>query len=161
LALRRLDVCHGDLAGAPVFLGIERHLLALDKPTHSGTLKCGGVDKNILAAIIWLDETKALLVVVEFHGAVSHEYPFADPSAVLPKTRVRATWGVTCRCLEGLNVRLAFSVGETARLSGQMSILIYLRDKRGVSKAATGALFEGNVAGRKIAIQEASVLVFI
>ena len=46
-------------------------------------------------------------------------------------------------------MRLACSVGETARLSGQMSMAAYLRDKRGVCKAAAGAASEGNDAGRK------------
>ena len=71
-ALCRLDVADGGLAGAAVFLGVEGHLLALDEPTHSRALKRGGVDENVLAAIVRLNEAEAFLVVVEFHGARIH-----------------------------------------------------------------------------------------
>src|SRR5208282_5827866 len=64
------------------------------------------------------------------------EHPFADVSARVPNPRVSAKRDVTSRCLEGLNVRPAFSAGVTARLSGQMSIAYYVCDKRGLCKAA-------------------------
>jgi hypothetical protein len=71
-ALCRLDIRDGGLAGAAIFLGIEGDLLALDQPTHSGALKRGGVDENILAAIVRLDKTEAFLVVIELHGSRIH-----------------------------------------------------------------------------------------
>jgi len=72
-ALSRLDVADRDLAGATIFLGIEGDLLAFDQPTHSAALKRGGMDENVLAAIVRLNEAEAFLVVVEFHGARIHE----------------------------------------------------------------------------------------
>jgi len=68
----RLDVANGDLARAAIFLGIEGDLLALDQATHSGALKRGGVDENVLAAIVRLNKAKTFLIVVEFHGARIH-----------------------------------------------------------------------------------------
>jgi hypothetical protein len=90
LALCRLDGAHGDLAGATVFLGIERDLLTLNQPTHSGAFERGGVNENILAAVIRLNEAEAFLVVVELHGARSHQsILFADLDALQPKLRDR------------------------------------------------------------------------
>jgi hypothetical protein len=70
--LRRLDGAHGDLTGTTVLLGIERDLLALDQPAHSGAFERGGVNEDVLAAIIRLNEAKAFLVVIELHGARIH-----------------------------------------------------------------------------------------
>ena len=54
--------------------------------------KRGGVDENVLAAIVRLNEAEAFLVVVEFHGARIHRsIPFADLGALDPKTRGCAT----------------------------------------------------------------------
>ncbi len=90
--LRRLDIGDGGFAGALVFRGVEGDLLALHQPTHSGALKRGGVDENVLAAIVRLNEAEAFLVVVEFHGARIHRsIPFADLGALDPKTRGCAT----------------------------------------------------------------------
>jgi hypothetical protein len=71
-ALRRLDVAYGDLAGAAVFLGIEGNLLAFDQSAHSGTLERGGVDENVLAAVVRLNEAEAFLVIVKLYGARIH-----------------------------------------------------------------------------------------
>jgi len=46
-------------------LNIERDLLALDQPAHSGAFKRRGVNENILAAIVRLNEAEAFLIVVE------------------------------------------------------------------------------------------------
>jgi hypothetical protein len=69
----RLDVADGDLAGAAIFLGIERNLLAFDQPAHSGALKSRSVDEDVLAAVVRLNEAEAFLVVVELHGARIHQ----------------------------------------------------------------------------------------
>jgi hypothetical protein len=71
-ALRRLDGADGNLAGAAVFLGVEGNFLAFDEPTHSGAFERGGMDENVLAAVIRLNEAEAFLVVVEFNGARGH-----------------------------------------------------------------------------------------
>jgi hypothetical protein len=70
--LRRLDGAHGDLAAAAVFLSIEHDLLALHQPAHAGALERGGVNEDVLAAVIRLNEAEAFLVVIELHGARSH-----------------------------------------------------------------------------------------
>ena len=71
-ALRRLDVAHGDLATAAVFLGVEGNLLALDQSTHAGALERGGMDEDVLASVIRLNEAEAFLIVIKFHGARIH-----------------------------------------------------------------------------------------
>jgi hypothetical protein len=73
VTLYGLDGAHGDLAGAAIFLRIEGNLLAFDQPAHSGALERGGVDKDVLAAVIRLNEAEAFLVVVELHGALIHK----------------------------------------------------------------------------------------
>jgi len=75
-ALCRLDVADGGLAGAAIFLRVEGDLLALDQPTHSGALKRGGMDENVFAAIVRLNEAEAFLIVVEFHSARIHVVSF-------------------------------------------------------------------------------------
>lgn len=75
-ALYRLDVADGSLAGAAIFLRIEGDLLAFDQPTHSRALKRGGMNEDVLAAVVRLNEAEALLVVVEFHGARIHGVAF-------------------------------------------------------------------------------------
>src|SRR5437773_964738 len=67
--LRGLDVVDGNLSRATVFPGVEGDLLALDEAADAGLLKSRGVDENVLSAAVRLDETKALLAIVEFHGA--------------------------------------------------------------------------------------------
>jgi len=127
-ALSRFDIAHSDLAGATVLLGIERNLLALHQPAHSGAFERGGMNENVLAAVIRLNEAEALLVVVELHGARSHR-------SILSLIWVHLSPSHATACLElrifdvwkGLNLRLAFSEGETARLSGQMSIIVITR----------------------------------
>jgi hypothetical protein len=71
--LSRLDIADSDLAGAAVFLGIERHLLAFDQPAHAGALERSCVDENVFAAVVRLNEAEAFLVIVELHGARIHQ----------------------------------------------------------------------------------------
>jgi len=40
---------------------------------HSGTLNCADVHKDVLAAVIRLNEAKALLAVEPFHGSLTHD----------------------------------------------------------------------------------------
>jgi hypothetical protein len=81
---------------------------------HSGALKRGGMDENILAAIVGLNEAEAFLAVVEFHRAGIHKGILSLIEVhLIPGVRARDL-GREVRCLEDLNVRLAISVGETA-----------------------------------------------
>jgi len=68
----RLDSSHRQLPGAAILLNIERDLLALDQPAHSGAFKRRGVNENILAAIVRLNEAEAFLIVVELDGTRIH-----------------------------------------------------------------------------------------
>src|SRR6266481_7601277 len=67
---RHLDSRDGGLAGAAILLGIEGNLLTLAETAQAGALQRGGVDENVLAAIVWLDESEAFLIVVELYCAV-------------------------------------------------------------------------------------------
>ena len=71
-ALGSSDVANGDLAGAAIFLRVERDLLAFVQRAHSSALEGGRMDEHVLAAIIGLNETKAFLIVVEFDGTDLH-----------------------------------------------------------------------------------------
>jgi hypothetical protein len=73
------------------------------------------MDENVLAAIVRLNEAETFLVVVELYGAHIHKRILSLLGALEPKTRDCATCGSVRRCLEGLNVRLEVSEGETAR----------------------------------------------
>jgi hypothetical protein len=72
VASRRLDRADGNLAAAAVLLRIERDLLALHQPAHSGALQRGRVNEDVLAAVVRLNEAEAFLVVVELYGAGNH-----------------------------------------------------------------------------------------
>src|SRR5262249_61526889 len=72
MKLRDRDRRDGDLAGAAVFAGLERDLLAFGEATHAGALERGRMDEHVLAAALRLDEAVALLVVVELHGSLDH-----------------------------------------------------------------------------------------
>ena len=61
LALCRLDVVDGNLAGAAILRRVEGNLLAFDEAAHAGALKSGGMDEHVLAAVVRLDEAEALL----------------------------------------------------------------------------------------------------
>ena len=71
-ALRVLDVVDSDLAGPAVLGRVEGNLLALDETTHSGALESGGMNEDVLAAVVRRDEAEAFCVVVEFNNAHNH-----------------------------------------------------------------------------------------
>jgi hypothetical protein len=84
--------------------------------------------KHVFSAVVGLNKAEALLPVIKFHCARNHRVrPFVEVSAVLLETERSRGLEHVCRCLEGLNVRLAISEGETATWSGQMSMML---DKR-------------------------------
>ncbi len=64
-----LNVVDGNLAGTAVFCGVEGDLLAFDEVAHAGALKSSGMNKDVLAAIVRLDEAEALHVIVELYCA--------------------------------------------------------------------------------------------
>jgi hypothetical protein len=78
-ASRRLDRPYRKLPGAAILLNIKCDLLALDQPTHSGALERGGVNENVIAAVIRLDEAEAFLIIIKLNGTCIHcKRPFAD-----------------------------------------------------------------------------------
>src|SRR3954469_5020247 len=123
--LRGLDGVDGDLAGAAVLGGVEGDLLALDEAAQARALQRGGVDEHVLGAVVRLDEAEAFLVVVEFHGARNHRgSPLQVWMRVGAKSRNSAALN-PCSSMFGEKPERAPEQcrGETARLSGQMSIL--------------------------------------
>src|SRR5258707_15553659 len=120
-ALGDFDLADGDLAAARIVLGVESDLLALAQAVDAGALQCGGMDENVLLAVIRLDETEALLVVVELHGARKHEnILFGDVctrelahEVSCPWSRVRRSWRESLK-------RARRRSGEAAQLSGQI-----------------------------------------
>lgn len=77
--LERFDVVYGNLARAAVRLRVKADLLAFDQDPDTSALQGCRMDKNVLAAVVRLDETVTLLVVVEFHGTVRHGISFYSP----------------------------------------------------------------------------------
>jgi hypothetical protein len=71
--LNFLDVVDGELSGATILGGVEGDLLTLCQTSQTGSLERGGVNENVLGAIVRLDESKALLIVVELHSTGMHE----------------------------------------------------------------------------------------
>ena len=69
--LRHLDLADGNLAA--FFLRIERDFLAFVQAAKARALQRRGMDEHVLAAIVGLNEAKALLAVVKLYGAGSHE----------------------------------------------------------------------------------------
>ena len=51
-------------------LGVEGDLLAFAQRLDAGSLKSGDVDENVLCAAVRSDETKTLVLVEEFYGAL-------------------------------------------------------------------------------------------
>lgn len=66
------DIAYGDLARATIFLRVKRDLLPFVQSRQSCTLEGGRMNEDVLAAILRLDETEALLVIVEFYGTNLH-----------------------------------------------------------------------------------------
>src|SRR5262245_20238858 len=71
-----LQVRGGILAAAAVGLDVEADLLAFDEAAHAGALERGRMNEDVLAAVVRLNETKALLAVIKLHGTRSHGSPF-------------------------------------------------------------------------------------
>jgi len=69
-----LKATGGLLAAATVCLHLVGDLLSFDQVAHSGALDSGDVDENVLAAVIRLDEAKALGFVEPLNGADGHRY---------------------------------------------------------------------------------------
>jgi len=74
--LGSFDVANSDLAGAAIFLRVKRDLLAFIQTAHTSPLKGCCMDEDVLAAIVWLNESKAFLIVVEFYSTDLHESSF-------------------------------------------------------------------------------------
>jgi hypothetical protein len=67
------QVIRGGFAGFPIRDNVKGDLLSFVQAIHAGTLDGADVDKNVLAAVIWLDEAKAFLAVEPLHGSLRHE----------------------------------------------------------------------------------------
>src|SRR5258705_49992 len=63
---------HAAAAAARIALGVELHLLAFTQAADAGALQRGGVDENVLLAVVRLNEAEAFLIIVEFNGTRSH-----------------------------------------------------------------------------------------
>jgi len=59
LALCRLDIVDGKLAGAAILRRVEGNLLAFDEAAHARAFKRGGMDEHVLAAVARQDEAEA------------------------------------------------------------------------------------------------------
>src|SRR5262249_7144663 len=110
-----------DLAGSRIGLGVEGNLLALLQRRDARALQCGGVDEDVLAAVIRLDETEALVAVVELHCAVRHDMSFRLTVCTWDQARDLARLPRLVEFGESLK-RAPAMRGEAAQLSGQMSI---------------------------------------
>src|SRR5438132_11693956 len=66
-----LEPAHGDLAGPRIGLGVEGDLLALLQGTDACALERGGVDENVLAAVVRLNEAETFGAVVELQDRKS------------------------------------------------------------------------------------------
>ena|SRR5215467_890615 len=60
------------LAGSSVGNNVKRDLLSLVEAVHPGAFDRADVHEDILAAVIWLDESEALLAVEPLHGSFRH-----------------------------------------------------------------------------------------
>jgi hypothetical protein len=68
-----LEVVGRHLAALAVGDELIAHLLTFAQIAESGALYCADVNKSIIAAVIWRDETEALLGIEPLHGSRSHE----------------------------------------------------------------------------------------
>ena len=72
LSSDELEVFCAGLAAHLVGLGLERHLLSFGKAGQASALDCTDVNEHIIAAVVRLDETKALLAVKPLHDTSRH-----------------------------------------------------------------------------------------
>jgi len=61
------------LSGPSIRDNLVGDLLSLVEAAHPGALDGADMDENVLAAVIRLDEAKALLVVEPLYGSLRHE----------------------------------------------------------------------------------------
>jgi hypothetical protein len=61
------------LAPPSIRHNLERDLLSLAETAHPGAFDRADVHENILAAVIRLNETEALLLIEPLHGSLRHE----------------------------------------------------------------------------------------
>jgi len=65
-------VVRADLAAHPIGLDLECYFLSLGESGQTSTLDCADVHKDIVAAIVRLDKSKALLAIEPFYGTCRH-----------------------------------------------------------------------------------------
>ena len=94
-----LDVVDGHFSATAVFRGVEGELLTFGETPHACALKRSGVNENVLAAVIRLNESKALHVVINLTVPVVICMSFADIAAREP-ARTNARLCSASRCLE-------------------------------------------------------------
>lgn len=74
--LSRLQIAGRHLAGLPVPLHVVAELLAFDEFAHARTLDGRDVDECVRAAVVRLNEAKALGGIEPFNRADGHDEPF-------------------------------------------------------------------------------------
>ena len=60
------------LAGPSIGNNVEGDLLSLVEAMHPSAFDCADMHEHILAAVIWLDESKAFLPIEPLHGSLCH-----------------------------------------------------------------------------------------
>src|SRR5262249_33585783 len=111
---------------------VERDLLSLIEPLHPGALDRADVHENILAAVIRLDETIALLAVEPLHDSLSH---MTLPSGGCVKMAARQPQPVRSRFWRRSSVRR--EVRGEAKSFGRNSIKAIVEHCGLACKAAT------------------------
>src|SRR5690242_9001299 len=61
------------LSGPSIRNDIVRYLLTFIETVHSGALNCAHVHKNVLAAVVGLNEAESLLAIEPFYGSLRHD----------------------------------------------------------------------------------------
>jgi hypothetical protein len=60
------------LLGSSVYNKVKRDLLSLVEAAHSGAFDRADVHEDVLATVIWLDKSEALLGIEPLHGSLRH-----------------------------------------------------------------------------------------
>ena len=79
-----LQIVGRHLAAFAVGYQFEVYFLALAQVTQSGALDGTDVDKGVGAALIGLNEAKALLAIEPLYGSSRHEKPFQKTKVCAP-----------------------------------------------------------------------------
>jgi hypothetical protein len=74
----RAEILRRGLARSSVGNDVIRDLLSIVEGVHPGALNSAGVHKDILAAVIWLDESIAVGGVEPLHGSRRHRSIFQN-----------------------------------------------------------------------------------